>query len=67
MHHFNTKPELMKALRLYKNGFRSLGTKKFDALPENSFDFVSALNVIDVVPYPNAFLQRLVSDFMKKS
>ena len=57
----------MTALRLYKNGFRSLSARKFDALPENSFDFVSALNIIDVVPHPNAFLQRLMSDFMKKS
>ena len=57
----------MAASRLYLNGFRSLSARKFDALPENSFDFVSALNVIDVVPYPHNFLQRLVSDFMEKS
>ena len=57
----------MKALRLYLNKFRSLSTRKYDALLENSFDFVSALNVIDVVPYPNAFLQRLMNNFTRNS
>ena len=61
------EPAYLMAIRLRKNGFKPMSKAAFYNLPSDSYDVVSLLNVLDVIPDPPSLLNRMRFKFKIRS